>query len=162
MKMVMGVVGGKRWVGVYKVAAAVGGCVHSHKQGSGLQAKIQNRGTRAWFGECHWKWQWGQMGGGGRLWCMWWLQWFGWLFYGTSGGQAFGANNPKLSHQGLVSGVPCETVVENGGEGWWSGVDGVVVIVWMSSWNHEWGKGFRPKKQNQAMVAQFRACHVKR
>jgi hypothetical protein len=42
----------------------------------------------------------------------------------------FVANNLKLTHWGLVLGMLCETVVENGGEWWceWSGSDGLDVL----------------------------------
>jgi hypothetical protein len=44
-------------------------------------------------------------------------------------GSSRGAKSPKLSHWGLVSGVPLETAVEGDVGRWWGGLYEVVMVV---------------------------------
>src|ERR1700727_1543240 len=64
-------------------------------------------------------------------------------------GEGVWVQKPETERACSVSGVPCETAVQNDGEGWWCGVGVVLVVVRPSRPMCEAGRGgLDPKTRN--------------
>jgi hypothetical protein len=69
---------------------------------------------------------------------------------------------PKTERACSVSGVPCEMPVWGNAERWRAWVNEMEAAGGLRVRQCEVGGGFVPKTRNQAVVAWFRACRVKR
>jgi len=84
-----------------------------------------------------------EVGNGGR----WWygadevVVAVGCAFANTKWGRRLGSENPKLSHCGLVPGLPCQTVMLGGGGWWWCVSLEVAAVTGIVFANLSGGKG---------------------
>jgi hypothetical protein len=98
--------------------------------GRGFGSKMQNRAVTARFRARHVKQQRGMTwrDDGMVLLLLWWW-WCGHLVGNARLREGVWAKNAKPSCRSLVSGTPCETAAGDDGEGWWGGVDKVMVAA---------------------------------
>ena len=67
-----------------------------------------------------------------------------------------GPINPKLSHRGSVTGMPCETVVGSGGVRWWVGAKGTEMARELRVRKREvGGQGLGQKPETEHLMLGF-------
>src|ERR1700734_2129564 len=84
-----------------------------------------------------------------------------WCVYKHQAVERFGAENPKPSCCGSVSGAPCQTVVEGGIRQRWGGLYIAVAVGGGCIHKCEEGEGLGAKNPNPSTVAQIQVCYVK-